>query len=433
MLCAMGMNSAAGMNTAKSLEQHVRVLLIEDSPVDALLVRRHLERATDTLFDQCHIGSLAELADAAQPEPDVVLLDLGLPDSDGLETVHRVRVALPSAPIVVLSGHDDDQLAILAVREGARDYLLKGAIDPRALERTLLHAVEWSRAEAARRSAERELHAARKLEALGRLTAGIAHEINTPTQFIGDNLAFLGRSFSTVLATLRQCRDLVRRLVDPQAPRDYEALRLAAAALDSDEVRFCEEQIPAAVSEALDGVKRVATIVASTKALSHPGHGQRRAVDLHQVLDATLTLARGEWKRVAEVEREYDGALPPVLCYPDELNQVFVNLVVNAAQAMAAAAGAEGKGRITVRTRLDGGCAAIEIGDTGPGIPRELRDKIFEPFFTTKQVGEGSGQGLAIAYSVVVERHGGSIEVESERGRGTKFVVRLPLEHRPAA
>lgn len=177
----------------------------------------------------------------------------------------------------------------------------------------------------------------------------------------------------------------------------------------------------------------MAAIVRAMKDFSHPGGQQKQAVDLNRAIENTLTVSRNEWKYVADLVTDLDPSLPPVACLPSDFNQVVLNLVVNAAQAVANVVrdGSNGKGTITVRTRREGDWAAVHIEDTGTGIPEEIHTKVFDPFFTTKEVGQGTGQGLAIAHAIVVERHGGSISFETQVGRGTAFVIRLPITGEP--
>jgi signal transduction histidine kinase len=191
-------------------------------------------------------------------------------------------------------------------------------------------------------------------------------------------------------------------------------------------VDYLRGEIPRAIGESLAGVERVSTIVRAMKDFSHPGTEEKTPVDLNRAIESTITVARNEWKYVAELETSFDASLPPVPCLPGEFNQVVLNLIVNAAHAIAAKS-SEAKGRIQVRTRRDAGWADIRVTDSGTGIPEKVRRRIFEPFFTTKEVGKGTGQGLAIARSVVVDKLGGTISFETETGRGTTFIVRLPL------
>jgi signal transduction histidine kinase len=168
------------------------------------------------------------------------------------------------------------------------------------------------------------------------------------------------------------------------------------------------------------------------KEFSHPGNDEMQSIDLNRAIESTLTVCRNEWKYVAELVTDFDPDLPPVTCLPGECNQVFLNLIINACHAIAEAQtdGTQEKGTITVSTRNLGDAVEVRIADTGTGIPEEARRKVFDPFFTTKQVGRGTGQGLAIARSVIVDKHNGSLSFETEVGRGTTFIVQLPLSSR---
>jgi signal transduction histidine kinase len=216
-------------------------------------------------------------------------------------------------------------------------------------------------------------------------------------------------------------------------PHDDTRMCVAAAALqealDAADVAYLQTEIPKAVEQTLDGVSRVATIVLAMKDFSHPEQKDKSSTDLNRAIQSTLIVARNELKYVADVVTDFDEDLPPILCYPSDLNQVFLNLLVNAAHAIADVVGDgnTGKGTITVSTRRDGGNVIIAITDTGTGIPEEVRDRVFEHFFTTKEVGKGTGQGLSIARAVVVEKHGGEITFSTETGKGTTFYVKLPI------
>jgi PAS domain S-box-containing protein len=262
-----------------------------------------------------------------------------------------------------------------------------------------------------------------KLESIGQLAAGIAHEINTPTQFISDNVRFLRDAFVEITKLLELCTALARG-----AERDAASTALVAA-LQGLDLDYLRAEIPKALEESLSGLERVGKIVGAMKEFSHPGTGEKVSVDLNRAIESTVTVARNEWKYVSELELDLDPDLPAVQGLPDEINQVFLNMVVNAAHAIAEKRGASAAslGKITIRTRSTKDGVEIRIGDDGAGIPEGIRQRIFDPFFTTKGVGKGTGQGLAIARSVVVDKHGGSIAVESTVGVGTTFVIRMPL------
>ena len=280
-----------------------------------------------------------------------------------------------------------------------------------------------------RKQLEAQLALARKLEAVGQLAAGIAHEINTPLQYIGDNTRFLHDAFAVVepvLAATAQLRAATHAATLPPA-----LLTAVAAAVDQAELAYLTAEIPSALAHSLQGLEQVSKIVQAMKEFSHPGAAQKSPTDLNHALQTTLTVARNEWKYAAEVVTDFDPALPPVPSLPGEINQVFLNLIVNAAHAIAGSGGSERKGTITLRTRQEGNWVAVRISDTGPGIPEAIRGRIFDPFFTTKEVGKGTGQGLAIAHAVVVDKHGGTLSVETEVGQGTTFEIRLPLTPSP--
>jgi PAS domain S-box-containing protein len=287
------------------------------------------------------------------------------------------------------------------------------------------------RAEREKKSMEVQLRHAQKLESIGQLAAGIAHEINTPTQYIGDNVRFLGDSFLG-LQTLLEKHDQL--LCAAEAERFQEELTVTIRDQEEQsDAAYLLKEFPRAVEQTLEGVDRVTTIVRAMKEFSHPGTKQKSPANLNDAIRSTITVSRSEWKYVADLDLDLDPDLPLVPCLVGDFNQVILNLVVNAAHAIGDRnRGGGTKGRIVVRTRaVHAAWAEISVADTGSGIPEAVRPRIFDPFFTTKQVGKGTGQGLAIARSVVVDKHGGSIDFETEMGRGTTFVVRLPLAIAP--
>ncbi|HEY0402231.1 MAG TPA: ATP-binding protein [Blastococcus sp.] len=266
-----------------------------------------------------------------------------------------------------------------------------------------------------------EFHQESKLESLGRLSAGLAHEINSPIQFVGDNARFLEEAYQELIRVV----EVYRGLLDTSNPIGWmerqERVREVEAGIDFD---YLEKEIPSAVEQTLEGIERVSTIVRAMKTFSHPGHCEQVPADLNEAVDATVTVARHQIRDVADLRLEL-ADLPPVKCNIAELNQVFLNLIVNAADAI----GETGRrGLITVATAVDGEDAVIAISDTGGGIPDDVRCKMFDPFFTTKEVGRGSGQGLPLVRGVVQEGHGGTITVDSVLGAGTTFTVRIPID-----
>jgi len=280
---------------------------------------------------------------------------------------------------------------------------------------------------------ETQLRQAQKLESIGQLAAGIAHEINTPTQYVGDNTRFLQDSFADLIRLVRQYRQLVEAVNKEKETGAAELLSQIKQAEREVDLDYLMEEIPRAIEQSLDGVERVTRIVRAMKEFSHPASREKTPVNINKAIQSTITVSRNEWKYVAEMATDFDPTLPLVPAYEADLNQTVLNLIVNAAHAIAGVVGegSKEKGRIIVSTRQDGEWAEIRIADTGGGIPESIRERLFDPFFTTKEVGKGTGQGLAIARSIVVDKHGGTINFETEIGSGTTFIIRLPISTSP--
>jgi PAS domain S-box-containing protein len=519
--------------------RNIRLLLVEDDPSDARVVERHLKDAGLNSVTCDWVQTAADASDRLQKvEYDLVLLDLGLPDAQGLQALTALRAVADLTPIIVLTGSDDYKQGLSAVREGAQDYLEKRRVNAGMLSRIVSYSVErnnfhrdlvratrryqdlfnnvpvalftanqdgvlktanaacvkllsckglsldkvnfldllfepgkraqfldqiakqravenWETSiqdckggkldvlintaplyDAAQSFAgwegcltdismlkktleerdrlEDNLRQAQKLEAIGQLAAGIAHEINTPTQYVGDNLRFLKESFGELAGLLA---NLVKVGGAP-----------ASKLLGDADFDYLKEEIPRALNQSLEGVDRVAKIVRAMKEFSHPAR-EKTATDLNRAIQSTITVASNEWKYVAEVEMDLDANLPAVHCSPAEFNQVVLNMVVNAAHAIGDVVGdgGKGKGKIRVKTRPDGDWAIVEISDSGCGMPQHIQQRIFDPFFTTKMGVGGSGLGLHIVHNIVTDILGGRIDVSSEPGKGTCFTLSLPL------
>jgi signal transduction histidine kinase len=289
------------------------------------------------------------------------------------------------------------------------------------------------RSEATQRAMEIQLRHAQKLEAVGQLAAGVAHEINTPIQFIGDNLQFLSASFADLSKVLGEVDSLIH---DPEefgaAVEKSKALQEAHEAADAE---YLIDEIPKAIGQSIEGVQRVTKIVRALKEFSHPDRQEKSPADLNKALENAVTVSRNEWKYVAEMELDLEPSLPLVTCQLGSINQVLLNLIVNAAQAIDSDVNRndERKGIIRVSSRSDAERVEMRISDNGPGVPHGIRDRIFDPFFTTKEVGKGTGQGLAIAYNVMTIMHQGYIRLESGEGEGATFILGLPLDDHNSA
>ncbi|MEC9465643.1 MAG: ATP-binding protein [Myxococcota bacterium] len=278
------------------------------------------------------------------------------------------------------------------------------------------------------RRLEVQLQHAQKLEAVGQLAAGIAHEINTPIQFVGDSITYLQQSFEDIDLLVKTYETTIEAL--PEGTLSTDQLDDLEDAREEADLEYQRTQVPRAFGRTQEGLDRVTRIVRAMKEFSRKDAtlGMEPA-DLNRAIESTLTVAQNEYRYIADIELQLHD-LPPVQCNLGDLNQVFLNLIVNASHAISAANnGSDGRGLITVRTEREGSdWVKIQISDTGTGIPSGVQKRIFEPFFTTKEVGKGTGQGLAIAHSMVVEKHKGTLDFETEEGKGTTFVIRLPIE-----
>ena len=264
-----------------------------------------------------------------------------------------------------------------------------------------------------------------KLSAIGQLAAGVAHELNTPAQYVSDNLTFLRDTWSELDAAMAFCLAPAHALI-PSDSGSSDGVIFAGPPRDWDWLR---KEVPKAISQSLEGIRRMTKILGAMRRFSHTGGGEREEVDLSEALDATITVAQHQIKEIADVQTDYQPDLPRVECYCDELNQVFLNLIVNATHAIrdASTQGTRHRGKLTIRTRQIDQDVQIEIHDNGSGIPLDVRDRVFDPFFTTKQVGEGTGQGLTICHEIVVQKHHGTIWFDTEIDKGTTFFVRIPI------
>jgi PAS domain S-box-containing protein len=277
------------------------------------------------------------------------------------------------------------------------------------------------------RKLETQLLQARKLEAIGQLAAGVAHEINSPMQYVGDNLKFMTRALHDIINLQKS---FVSQMDSASSGNDYREVAVSLLErMKAIDLEYLMQELPRAAEQSLDGVTRVSRIVQSMKAFAHPGTGSKLPANINKSIESTATVSRNEWKYDCDLSLELDPALPDVPCFEAELNQVVLNLIVNAVDAIrdVKATKAEFQGAIKIRTGVEDGYAIISIADNGTGIPGVIREKIFDPFFTTKEVGKGTGQGLAISHSIIVDKHGGSLDFESETGKGTVFIIKLPL------
>jgi hemerythrin-like metal-binding protein len=365
----------------------------------------------------------------------IALIDRGVPAGEALirarhtdrSAAERLLGETLTDFFALLSQRNRTLIALNQALESARAALqaANAGLEVRVAERTAgldaaNQALQREQAEL-RRSLEQlaqtqaQLLQSEKMAAVGQLAAGVAHEINNPIGFVGSNLASLGKYVERLFALVDEVDKMLPSLPPEVAARLHGALERA-------ELTFLREDIPDLLRESADGLARVRRIVADLKDFSHVDESDWQEADLNAGLESTLNVVWNELKYKARIERDF-GVLPPVRCLPAQLNQVFMNLLVNSAQAI------ETQGTIRIRTRDEGGRVQIEIADTGKGIPPEIQSRIFEPFFTTKPVGQGTGLGLSISWDIV-RRHGGRIAVESAPGKGSRFTITLPRDAR---
>jgi len=265
-----------------------------------------------------------------------------------------------------------------------------------------------------------QLSQMRKLESIGQLAAGIAHEINTPTQYIGDNIVFLSNAMSDLIAIYKRMFDACPQTCD----KTFELKAL----FEEYDLDYLLKEIPIALNQSKEGIERVSKIVSAMKKFSHPGTDEKSLLNLNESLENTLIVSRNQWKYFANLEKDFDETLDMVLCYPADLNQALLNVIVNAAQAIEEKKKTvDFQGEIKISTYKEDDNAVIKVTDNGIGMNDEVKDKIFDPFFTTKDIGKGTGQGLPIVYSIIHDKHKGSIRYESELGVGTTCVIKVPL------
>ncbi len=293
------------------------------------------------------------------------------------------------------------------------------------LDATMTDVTERKRLEAERERMEGEVRVSHKLEAVGQLAAGIAHEINTPMQYLADSVRFARTSYDAMSDLIDGYRRVALDCAEPVKRGDVEKVLDDLA--DEADLEYIAERVPAAFGRAFDGIERVSSIVRAMKTFSHTSQVEKAPADINESLRTALIVTTNEYKYVADVETEFEHDLPLVTCNIGELDQVFVNLLVNAGHAVTAAVLGTERGVIRVTTHRNGDEVVITIGDSGCGIPASLRERVFEPFFTTKEVGKGTGLGLALARATVVDPHPCLHTLQSEEGNGTTFSIRLPI------
>ncbi len=329
----------------------------------------------------------------------------------------------------LLRGKSSSVTSQFISEEGERDFhIITSPV--RNQDGEIVAAIELLEDVTERLASEREMNKRQKLEAMGQLASGIVHEINTPVQYVMDNINFLKDSFRDILQLVGKYDECIDGLSSGSLGVDDLRDKILAAQDDVD-IAYLKDELPETLEQSIEGMKRIHRIVRAMKEFSHPGSDEKSSVNINMLLENAITISKNEWKYVADIVTEFDPDLPYVPCLSGEMNQVFLNLIVNAAHAIGTFAdqrGDGGHGTITVTSETMAGGIRVVISDTGGGIPEEIGDKVFQPFFTTKERGEGTGQGLAIAQRVVVDKHQGTLAYTSKIGKGTSFIIELPGE-----
>jgi len=344
----------------------------------------------------------------------LAVLDWVMPGMDGVEVCRKIQSERAYHPIhvILLTSKEGTENVVTALTAGASDYICK-PFHPEEL---------IARLKVGERNVDLQMQMChmQKMEAIGRLAAGIAHEINTPLQYITDNTYFLKDTFREIVEVFEKHMQVCGNGEKNETgiTRGYTDLHEHIG------------ESSKAIKDTLEGLGVVAKMVTAMKEFSTPGeYKQKTVIDINRAIENTIIVARNEWKNVAEVKTCFDADQFTVSCFPSDINLVMLSIITNAAYAIADGMNVKKgqKGIISISTRRCGDYAEIKIGDTGKGIPVKIRPKIFDPFFTTKEVGKGTGLGLAISRSIVVEKHGGTISFDTETGRGTTFIIRLPI------
>lgn len=366
----------------------------------------------------------------------LAILDWVMPCMDGLEICRKLQQEKPlnMVQVILLTSKEGAENVAAALQAGASDYITKPFHPDELLARLKVGERIVN--------LQMQLSHAQKMEAIGSLAAGIAHEINTPLQYIKNNVNFMQDAFMDMNKLLEKYAYLHKtadhnQTIPPCPPfsqgedkgREKTPARVEEVAGEEANVKYLVEEFPKAVQESLEGLGRITEIVKAMKEFAPPGAQDRKmAMDINKAITHILTVSQNEWKNVADAVTNFDTALPLAPCFPIDFNLTILNIIINATHAIADRVDDKkgGKGIISISTRCDGDWVEIRISDTGAGIPEEIRPRIFDPFFTTKTVGRGTGMGLSTAHAVVVERHGGTITFDTEIGKGTTFIIRLP-------
>lgn len=400
----------------------MKILIVEDDPVSQKLLEKIVRREG---YDTILANDGNDAWEIVKKETfEMVITDWMMPEMDGLKLCRKIRQAnLPRyVYIILLTARDQAEDAVAALDAGADDYIRK-PFNPDELKARILAGKRIVELEDNQKKANTQLFQSEKMASIGQLAAGVAHEINNPTGFVSSNLKTLTDYQNDLNNLIKHYRKLVKDLKETNRENLSSAIgkqiEQIASLEDEADIDFILEDIMDLISDCKEGTDRIKKIILDLKDFAHPGEDKIQSADINDGIETTLNVVWNELKYKATVNKEL-GSLPMVECYPQQLNQVFMNIFVNAAQAI------EKQGEISISTRADNGFVEIKIEDTGSGIDKKNLTKIFDPFFTTKDVGKGTGLGLNVAYNII-KKHKGTIDVKSQVGKGTVFKIRMPV------
>ncbi|MFK7997900.1 MAG: response regulator [Granulosicoccus sp.] len=469
------------MNEALQEQRQPQILFVDDERAIVNSLRRMFRSSNYKVHVACSGAEGIELLE--KNDIDLVVSDMRMPEMDGATLLSTVAERWPRTERMLLTGYSEMSSAIEAINQGRISrYLTKPWDDCEILtcveqalqnkrlveekerlerltvkqnkellelnenleEKVALRTREIEAAQSEiREQAEKllesnsslehemserqrfevELRHAQKLEVVGQMAAGIAHEINTPIQFVGDSLMFLNNAFSDLKIVASVSQSCLEVLKD-----DQETHKTLQEALKNADIEYLVDRVPKALDRARNGLERVSNIVKAMNEFSHPDQREMSIADLNSAVESTLVVAANEYKYSATLNTELQE-LPPVHCHIGNINQVLLNLIINAAHAIIDQHGPSvTDGMITVKSWVEGENVVVSVTDNGSGIPVPVQNRIFDPFFTTKEIGKGTGQGLSISHKIVVENHGGKLHFDTEPGVGTTFYLTLPID-----
>ena len=402
----------------------MKVLIAEDNAVSQNIIKKILENQGYEVITADNGRQAWELLQ--KNDIQIVITDWMMPEMDGPTLCRKIRAAtLPNyVYLILLTAKDKKEDLISGFTSGADDFVTK-PVNLNELRARMQAGERVVKLEENLKKSQVQLLQSEKMASIGQLAAGVAHEINNPTGFVSSNLKTLSEYQNDIEKVVREYRKLVKNMKDTRTvencpPSISEQIKRLADLEAEVDIDFILNDVPDLIKECREGTERIKKIVIALKDFAHPGEDKLKFADINNGIDSTLNVVWNELKYKTTVTKDY-GDIPSVRCYPHQLNQVFMNLLVNAAQAI------EKQGEIRILTRAFDGYVEIKISDTGKGIPEEDLSKIFDPFFTSKEIGKGTGLGLNVAYNII-QKHKATIDVQSEVGKGTTFSIRLQTD-----